>query len=126
MTQEERIAAAEAAQLEAKKAVEDEERAMQMVKQAQEAARASIQQESQQSAPMSIAQQRLAAQEAAYATRQPVQEAPKQTMSIAQQRLAAMEAARGGSSSTTTASSAPVETPKEKPKKKGFGFKLRS
>ena len=117
----------------AKKAEEDDRTAIELVQAAQKAARESLQQEGQtSSAPMSVAQQRLAAMEAAHGSQQSLklgsaqENKPAQPMSVAQQRLAAMEAARGTQQpqSQTTTETKSYEAP-EKKEKKLFGFRLK-
>ncbi len=107
---------------------EEDETAIALVKAAQQAARESLKKETDStkpSAPMSVAQQRLAAMEAANARKDQAQQnadstKPSAPMSVAQQRLAAMEAARGGKKEEV------VDEPvTEKSKKKGFGFRLK-
>ncbi len=112
------------------KAEEDDKTALELVQAAQKAARESLQQGGQtSSAPMSVAQQRLAAMEAAHGSQQSLklgsaqENKPAQPMSVAQQRLAAMEAVHGTQQSTTTESTS-YEVP-EKKEKKLFGFKLK-
>ena len=81
---------------------------------------------------MSVAQQRLAAMDAAHNSQQSLklgsaqESKPAQPMSVAQQRLAAMEAARGTQQSqTTTTTESTNNTVPEKKEKKLFGFRLK-
>ena len=171
MTPQERIAAAEAAQKAAQEAAAEaakkEQEALEELASAQASLSALNEQqggeesvkeatiptpdsqmitEEEARQTMSVAQQRIAAMEAARAAKEasqssggvgiakPAQESsmklaePSAPMSVAQQRIAAMEAARaarGESSGSSSVTTKEEPAKKEQPKKKGFGFKLK-